>query len=141
LIPLSYTIEALCRAGYAGDARLQPAVNALLGAQRKSGGWCRNLGGHPVCTPHAIRALGAHPVLRESDSALRALAFIRGKLKGKGVFTGIQAAVAFNLPLAQEIIREELSKLASKQRKNGTFGSPHSVERVASVLIASRALH
>ena len=141
LIPLSYTIETLCRAGYADDPRLRPAINILLGAQRKSGGWCRNLGGHPVCTPHAIRALGAHPDLRESDIADRALNFMRGKLKGKSVFTGIKAAAAFNIPLAREIIREELNKLASKQRKNGTFGSPHSVERVTSVLVALRSLN
>ena len=140
LIPLSYTIETLCRAGYVGEERLRPAINALLGVQRKSGGWCRNLGGHPVCTPHAIRVLGAHPGLRKSDVALRALSFIRGKLKGKGIFTGLQAVAAFDLPLAREIIHEELSKLAPKQRKNGTFGSPHSVERVTSVLVACRAL-
>jgi len=32
LIPLSYVVEALCRAGAAGDERLQPAIHALLGA-------------------------------------------------------------------------------------------------------------
>ena len=48
LIPLSYTVEALCRAGYAEDERLQPAVNALLGVQRESGGWCRNLAIRPA---------------------------------------------------------------------------------------------
>jgi hypothetical protein len=120
--------------------RLHPAINVLLGVQRESGGWCRNLGGHPGCTPYAIRALGAHPVLRESTFAQRALKFIRGKLKGRSVFTGIRAAAAFNLLVAHEIIREELNKLAPKQRKNGTFGSPHSVERVASVLVACRAI-
>jgi hypothetical protein len=136
LIPLSYTIETLCRAGYTGDARLQPAVNALLGAQRESGGWCRNLGGHPGCTPHAIKALSVLPDLKESDISHRALSFIRGKLKGRSIFTVIQAAVAFNLPVARELILEELGKLVLKQRKNGTFGSPHSVERVTSVLVA-----
>jgi len=140
LIPLSYTIETLCRAGYGNDVRLRPAVNALLGAQRTSGGWCRNLDGHPVCTPHAIRALGSHPDLRESISARRALDFIRGNLKGTALFAGIQAVTAFDLPVAREIIREELCKLASKQRKNGTFGTPHSVERVTAVLLARRAL-
>ena len=100
LIPLSYTIETLCRAGYAEDARLRPAINALLGAQRQSGGWCRNLGGHPVCSPHAIRALGAHPTLRASSSAQRALDFIRGKLKGNTLFAMLQAVAAFDLPVA-----------------------------------------
>lgn len=140
LIPLSYTIETLCRAGYANDTRLRPAINALLGAQRKSGGWCRNLGGHPVCSPHAIRALGSHPVLRVSSNARRALDFIRGNLKGTMLFAGIQAVAAFGLLVAPVIIREELDKLASKQRKNGSFGTPHSIEKVTAVMVACRAL-
>ncbi|TFG67539.1 MAG: hypothetical protein E4H27_08880 [Anaerolineales bacterium] len=140
LIPLSYTIETLCRAGYAEDARLLPAINALLGGQRQSGGWCRNLGGHPLCSPHAIQALGAHPTLRASRSAQRALDFIRGKLKGKTLFAALQAVAVFDFPVARVILKEELDKLASKQKKNGTFGSPCSVEKVTAVLVARRAL-
>ena len=135
---MCYIIEALCRTGYAGDRRLKPAINALLGAQRRSGGWCRNLGGHPSCTIHAIRALGSHPRLRKSKHAERALALMHAK--GAISFALIQAAAAFDFPVAREIIRDGLRELAPRQRKNGTFGAPCKVERVAAVLVARRAL-
>jgi hypothetical protein len=148
LIPLSYTIEALCRAGYARDERLQPALNALLGAQRESGGWCRNLGGHTGCSIYAIRALGAHPELRQSTHAERALRFWRETQlgergadlqrwwRGTNLFAALQAASRFDLPLADEILRNALAEMAPHQRKNGTFGTPHRVQRVAAVLLA-----
>jgi hypothetical protein len=139
LIPLSYTVEALCRAGYARDERLQPAVQALLGAQRESGGWCRNLGGGLACTLHGVRALGSHPELRGSVHAEQALQFIRaaqGRLKGSQLYAALQAVAAFGLPVAREIIRHGLAALAPRQRKNGTFGTPCQVERVVAVLVA-----
>jgi hypothetical protein len=150
LIPLSYTIEALCRAGYARDERLQPAINALLGAQRQSGGWCRNLGGHTGCSIYAIRALGAHLGLRTSLYAERALSFWRatqlgerGKdlqrwWRGAKHFAALQATAAYDLPLAREIERDVLAALAPRQRKNGSFGMPNPIERVAAVLLAMR---
>lgn len=146
LIPLCYTLEALCRAGYARDERLRPAINALLGAQRESGGWCRNLGGHPGCTPHALRALGAHPDLRYSPQAERALRFVyttaglRAGWRGASLFAMLQAVAAFDLPLAGEILRDALAALEGRQRKDGTFGGPCEVERVAAVLVAVRAI-
>jgi hypothetical protein len=152
LIPLSYTVEALCRAGYACDERLQPAINALLGAQRESGGWCRNLGGHTNCSVHATRALGAHPELRKSEHARRALAFWRAVQhdergatlsrwwKGSNLFAAMQAIATFDLPLATEILRDALAEIAPRQRKNGTFGTPCQVERVAAALVAIGAL-
>ena len=138
LLPLTYTIEALCRAGHAEDPRLAPAVNALLGAQRDSGGWCRNLSGHPACTVHAVRALGAHPLLRKSEHAERAVAFMLGN--GATGFAQMQAAAAFDLPVARAFIRQRLAAIAPRQRKNGTFGAPCQIERVAAALVASRAL-
>jgi hypothetical protein len=150
LIPLSYTIEALCRAGYAHDERLQPALNALLGAQRESGGWCRNLGGHTGCSIHAIRALGAHPKLRTSVHAEHALGFWRATQlgergndlqrwwRGANLFAALQATAAFDLPPARAIERDVLTALAPRQRKNGTLGTPNRIERVASVLLAMR---
>jgi len=146
LIPLSYTVEALCRAGYAHDERLEPAINVLLGAQRDSGEWCRNPGGHPNCTLHALRALGAHPELRRSVQAERALKCLQTAhgaaswWKGSNLFAAIQAVAAFDLPIASEIIREGLAALAPRQRRDGTFGGPCEVERVAAVLAALRAL-
>jgi hypothetical protein len=140
LIPLSYTVEALCRAGYADDRRLQPALHALLGAQRESGGWCRNLGGHPTCTKFPLRVLGAHSALRKSVHAERVLRFVRSSpFKGTSLFAVLQAVAAFDLPVAREVIRDGLAALAPKQRKNGTFGTPCQVERVAAVLVAQRA--
>ena len=151
LIPLSYTVEALCRAGFARDERLQPAIHALLGAQRQSGGWCRNLAGHTGCSIYAIRALGAHPELRPSAYAERALAFWRetqlGECgsslqrwwRGTNLFAALQATAAFELLLAREMERDVLEALAPRQRKNGTFGTPHPVERVAAVLAAMKA--
>jgi hypothetical protein len=143
LIPLCYTVEALCRAGYGHDARLAPATDALLGAQRESGGWCRNLGGHPSCSMHAVRALGAHPALRESAHAGRALAFLQRTqaswAKGARLFAGAQAAAAFPLPVATPLLRDLLAAIAPRQQRNGTFGAPHRVERVAAALIAARA--
>lgn len=152
LMPLCYTMEALCRAGRARDERLQPAINVLLGAQRESGGWCRNLGGHPSCTIHAIRALGSHPELKRSEHAERALELMRatqrGALggglarwwRGSTLFAVIQAMAAFELPTAREIIRDALEALAPRQRRNGTFGEPFRIERVVAVLVAARAV-
>jgi hypothetical protein len=151
MIPLSYTLEALFRAGYGHDDRLKPAINALLGAQRDSGGWCRNLGGHPSCSIHAIRAIGAHPELKSGKHAERALEFMHATQlasnprparwwRGSSPFAAIQAASAFDLPVARDIIREVLIVLAPRQKKNGTFGAPCKVERVAAVLCAERVL-
>jgi hypothetical protein len=144
LIPLSYTIEALCRAGYARDERVRPAINALLGAQRESGGWCRSLGGHPSCSVHALRALGSHPRLKRSRHGEGAVEFIRGTRqwweKGSARFGVLQALAAFDLPVARETISEEIPGIVSLQRRNGTFGGACRVERVAAVLLATRAL-
>jgi hypothetical protein len=139
LIPLCYTVEALCRAGYAQDEQIQPAINALLGAQRESGGWCRNLGGHPSCTIHAVRALGSHPELRQSGYAERALRLMQAHWKKSNLFAFVQAIAAFDLPIARDIIHDALATLALRQRKNGTFGSPYMIERVAAVLVAKEA--
>ena len=140
LIPLSYTVEALCRAGHAGDPRLAPAVNALLGAQRRSGGWCRNLGGHPACTSHALRWMGAHPELRESEYAARAVEFVGRHLGGPSAIASLPAVAAFPLKAARTILTRVLAELVPRQRKNGSFGTPHAVEKVAAVLVAVRAL-
>ena len=146
LIPISYTIEALCRAGHAHDQRLQPATNALLGAQRESGGWCRSLGGHPSCTIHALRAIGPHPKLRRGTHADKALQFMRATQrgskwwKGSNLFATIQAVAMFDLPVSHQVIREALASLAPRQQKNGTFGGPCRIERVAAMLIAKRAV-
>ena len=140
LIPLSYIIEALCRAGYALDERVRPAVNVLLGVQRESGGWCRNLGGHPNCTIHGLRWLGAHPQHRKSKYAERALGLVRRSSMGPNSFASFQAVAAFDLPLARDILRDALGSIAPRQKKNGTFGTPHRVEKVAAVLAAVKAL-
>lgn len=140
LIPLSYVIETLCRAGCAQDGRLQPAINALLGAQRQSGGWCRNLGGHPNCTMHGLRALGAHPLLRSSEYAMRALKLVYENHARLNRFAVLQVAAMFDQAIAHDIVREVLGDLAPGQRKNGTFGSPNRVERVTAVLVAERVL-
>lgn len=144
LIPLSYIVEALCRAGFEGDERLKPAINALLGAQRESGGWCRNLGGHHGCTSHVLCALGAHSTLKRSEHALRALEFIRrdqmGEAKARGSWVILQAAIPFDLPVAMDIIRDALATFAPRQRRNGTFGGPCEIERVTTVLLALRKL-
>jgi len=152
LMPLAYVTEALCRAGYGRDRNVKPAINVLLGAQRESGGWCRNLSGHPACSLHAIRALGAHPTLRRSRHIEHALAFLRAAQRGErggpaqtwwartGAFAGLQAVAAFRSPIAREILREGLTALAPRQRKNGSFGTPCPVERVAAVLAAVEAI-
>lgn len=141
LIPLAYTVEALCRAGYAADERLQPALNALLGAQRESGGWCRNLGGGLQCTMFPLRVLGAHPTLSKSVHAERVLQFVRpGRWTGSKLFAGLQAVAAFDHPVAHQIIRDGLAALAPKQRKNGTFGAPCRIERVTAALVARMAI-
>jgi len=151
LIPLCYVVEALCRAGRSGDARLKPAVNVVLGAQRESGGWCRNLGGGTPCSIHGLRAIGAHPRLRTGPSAGRALAHMRSTQqarrggaanwwRGTGVFAAIQAAAAFDLLAAQAIIRDGIATVAPRQRRNGSFGAPCAVERVAAVLRGVKAL-
>jgi len=151
LIPLCYTIETLCRAGYARDAKLKPAVNALLGVQRESGGWCRNLAGGTSCTIHAIRVLGAHPQLRHSRHAEKALRFIHmiqhasGDRQSKwwrssNVFAAIQAIATWDTPVAKEIIHSTLVSLAQRQQKNGTWSGPCVIERVAAVLYAARRI-
>ncbi len=134
LIPLSYVVEALCRAGYARDERLQPALRVLLGAQRESGGWCRNLGGHIGCSPHPMRALGAHPALRQSPYAERALRFLHANWQARDPYAILHVAAAYDLPAAREVVVEVLAHISPRQRKDGTFGTPHRVERVAAVL-------
>ena len=136
LIPLSYIVEALCRAGHGADDRLRPAVNALLGAQRASGGWCRNVGGHPNCTLPVLRTLSAHPQLRQSIYAERALEFMQTSPRPPNVFAALQCVARFDLPTARVLIQDKLSEAANRQRKNGTFGTPCPVERVAAVLAA-----
>ena len=140
LIPLTYLVEAICRAGYAMARGVAPAVNAVLAAQRASGGWCRNLGGHPSCTLHALRALGAHPRLRQSVYAQRALQFMRTSWRRGSVFSTLHAVARFDLPVARQLLTDMLSDGAARQRSNGTFGTPCRVERVASVLVAKRSL-
>ena len=139
LIPLAYIIEALCRSGYAEDPRLGPAIKVLLAVQRESGGWCRNLGGHPSCTIHAIRALGSHAGVRRSENARRALEFM--KAMGAMGFAVIQASALFSFPVASELIRDTLKALVPRQQRNGTFGSPCRIERVAAALVAERHLN
>lgn len=152
LVPLTFIIEALCRSGFAGDERLAPALAALLGAQRTTGGWCRNLYGHPDCSLHALRALAAHPDLRDGEAADRLLTFYRwtqtpegGPLvrwwRGNKLYAALQALAAFDHPAARECIRFGLESIAPRQQRNGTFGTPHRVERVASVLVAQRAVN
>ena len=139
LIPLSYTIEALSRAGRTRDPRIKPAVNALLGAQRASGGWCRNLGGHPSCTLHALRAIGALPGLRLSTHAERALDFMQATWRRVSLFPALQAVARFD-SAARALISDMFVEVADRQRKNGTFGTPCQVERVAAVLAAKHVL-
>ena len=138
LIPLSYTIETLCRLGCGEDERLLPAVDALLGAQRASGGWCRDLGGHPGCTVHAVRAVGVHPVLRSTELARRALAF--AERAGRPGFAWMEAATLFDLPEAYRLVDRGLAWAGPKQRRNGTFGGPCVVEKVVEAVRADRML-
>lgn len=140
LIPLCYTIESLCRAGYAQDERVQPAINVLLGVQRESGGWCRNLGGHPNCSVHGVRALGSHPELRKSEYSLRALELVQRYLNKINRFVALQVVSAFDLPMAREIIHDILAAFMPRQQKNGTFGSPCRIERVAAVFVALKSI-
>jgi hypothetical protein len=148
LVPLCYIIEALCRGGFGADPRLRPAVNALVGAQRKSGGWCRNLGGGVECTIPAIRALGVHPRLRQSRFAEAALGYVRAtqsggagrkaesRWRGSRLFAALEAVARFDLAIAKEIIGAGLKAAARHQRRNGTFGTPCAVARVAAVVAA-----
>lgn len=142
LLPLCYTLEALFRTGHGRDARLKPAINALLGAERANGGWCACGAGKHSCTRHAVRALAAHPRLKKGRYAQRAVEVMRGSTRapGKGPFAALQAVALFDSPVAREILREGLAFLAPKQKTNGTFGTPCRIERVAAVLIAKRAL-
>ena len=151
LVPLAHTVEALCRAHHALDARLQPAINALLGAQRRSGGWCRGDSGDPSCTTYAVRAIGAHQELRGSSHAEKALQFLRAtqqsaarsdisRWSGCRRFTIIQSMAAFSQPVARAIVRDALRVVTRRQRRNGTFGGPFSVQRVCAVLVGMRSL-
>ena len=140
LIPLAYTVEAICRAGHAAESALEPAVNALLGAQRASGGWCRNLGGHPSCTLHGLRALVAHPRLRQSVYAEHALAFVTRSWQRASLFPTLQVVARFDSPTARELLTAMLAEAGTRQRKNGSFGTACPVERVAAVLQAQRSV-
>jgi hypothetical protein len=133
-------VEALCRAGHADAPTLTPAANVLLGAQRASGGWCRNLGGHPSCTQHALRALAAHPQLRQSVYAEGALAFVAGSWQRASLFLTLQTVARFDSPSARELLTAMLAEAEARQRKNGSFGTPCPVERVAAVLRAQRVV-
>ena len=138
LVPLCFVVEAVCRAGRGDDPCLAPAVSVLLGAQRPSGGWCRNLGGHPNCTLHALRTVGAHPRLRSSPQADRALKFMARGWRKVSVFSALHAVTPFGTAAARALIREMLPVAESRQQRNGSFGKPCPVERVAAVLLARR---
>ena len=152
LVPLCYIIEALCRSERHADKRLKPAVNVLLGAQRTSGGWCRNPGGGFPCTIPAVRAIGAHPKLRQTSHAETALAFLRNsqssplgsksqrQWRGSKLFAALHAVARFDLALADEILADGLKAVAGHQRQNGSFGTPCRVERVAAVIAARKRL-
>ena len=60
--------------------------------------------------------------------------------KGRMPFAVIQILAGLDSPVAREIVREGLECLATKQQRNGTFGSPCAVERVAAVLCGVKAL-
>lgn len=141
LIPLCAIVEAICRAGSGADPALAPTLAALLGAQRQSGGWCRNLGGHPKCTLHALRAIGAHPRVGSSHEADSALAFMARTWRRVNVFTALHAVIPFGTPMAHALIRDMLREAEVRQQPNGTFGKPCQTERVAAVLLARQKLH
>ena len=152
LVPLCYIIEALCRSEFHADKRLKPAINVLLAVQRQSGGWCRNPGGGFPCTLPAVRAIGAHPKLRQTPHAEAALAFLRAsqtsplgskdqrQWRGAKLFAALHAVARFDLPLADEILTDGLKAVAGHQRQNGSFGTPCRTERVAAVIAARRRL-
>ena len=56
------------------------------------------------------------------------------------LFTVLHATSAFAFPVAREIIVDALAAVAPRQRKNGTFGAPCRVERVAAALVAARSI-
>lgn len=138
LIPLAYAIQAVCRSGHSGEARLAPAVNALLGAQRASGGWCRNLGGSPFCSVHAVRALSAHEQLHSSEYAERALLMLRRSRGYRSVFGMIHVVSGFDSRTSRESLGQLLATVAERQQTDGSFGTPCAVERVAAVLAGVR---
>ena len=59
---------------------------------------------------------------------------------GSGFFATIQVIAAYDSSVACEIIRNALAVIAPRQRRNGTFGTPCPVERVAAVILGMRAL-
>ena len=61
-------------------------------------------------------------------------------VKGQKTFATIQAVAAFDLPVADQIIGKTLLGLVPRQQKNGTFGGPNRVERVAAVMLAVKAI-
>jgi len=140
LVPLCYIVEALSRGGFGGDPRLEPAISVLLGAQRESGGWCRNLGGHPNCTLPVLRALGACPRPPLADHVERALEFMGGSWQETSLFSALHAVAPFSSPTARTLIRSMLAKAGQRQQRNGTFGRPCQIERVAAVLRAMQSL-
>jgi hypothetical protein len=140
LIPLAYITEALCRSGHADDPRLTPALNVLLGAQRRSGGWCRNPGGHPKCTLYAVRALAAHPDLRTGPQAEAALRCVARFPIRTFRFAYLDALARFEHPAAHSAMQHILSAVTRQQRPDGSFSGPCRVERAAAALLASRAL-
>lgn len=145
LIPLCYTLEALALAGLALDPRLRPAWSALLASQRQSGGWCRNLGGHPNCSLHALGAISAHPSLYQGETAQRLVAFMtrsRGRetswWRGTHLFAVLEVFARLDMLVAQALANAILVDLAPRQRRDGSFGGPHAVERVAVAIAAQR---
>jgi hypothetical protein len=81
-----------------------------------------------------MRALGAHPTLRQSPYAEGALRFLHANWRARDPYAILHVAAAHDLPVAREVVMEVLAHIAPRQRKNGTFGTPHRVERVAAVL-------
>ncbi len=81
-----------------------------------------------------------HPQQRRSKYAERALGLVRRASIGPNSFATFQAVATFDLPLARDILRDALGGIAPRQKKNGTFGTPHRIEKVAAVLAVVKAL-
>jgi hypothetical protein len=133
LLPLAYTIEALARAGLARDARLSPAINVLLGVQRRSGGFCRNLGGHRNCTLPALSALGALPQCQRSPYAERALECVHAQAARIAPWKLLRAIGDIDLPLARRMRRELVHAVAREQKRDGSFPDPHALHKALAV--------
>ena len=117
-----------------GDAEVvQVLVRELADEQVADGSFAGSFARSPMKTAGALNLLDDLHADGAGDAIAAGASYLFSVLQS-------QPGYARARSVAREFIRDGLSTVASKQRKNGTFGTSCQIERVAAVLVAFSAI-